>query len=140
MRHHTSAHLLAAIFYNELSVLITGNQLGTEQSRMDFSMENFDKSLMEEVFRKANEAIHEDRHVKIYFLKREDAMKIPGIVKLAGALPPSIDELRIVEIVGIDIQADGGCHVASLKEIGEIVFLKAENKGKSNRRVYYNVR
>ena len=67
-------------------------------------------------------------------------MKIPGVVKLAGALPPDVEVLRIVEIPGIDLQADGGPHVRSLKEIGIIEFVKAENKGKDNRRVYYTVR
>lgn len=140
MRHHTSAHLLAAMFYNELGVLITGNQLGVEQSRMDFSMENFDRQLIEKAFDNANEMIKENRPVKIYYLNREDAMKIPGIVKLANALPPDVEELRIVEISGIDVQADGGCHVRSLSEIGSIELLRMENKGKSNRRVYYGVK
>ena len=66
-------------------------------------------------------------------------MKIPGIVKLAGALPPEVHELRLVEIPGVDLQADGGTHVKSLKEIGKVEFVKAENKGKDNRRVYYTV-
>jgi misacylated tRNA(Ala) deacylase len=149
MRQHTAAHLLAAIMYNDLGLLITGNQLDLDKSRMDFSMENFDKAVIEGVVEKANAAIQRDPVVKIYFLAREDAMKIPGVVKLAAATPPgstgllhfpSVDELRIVEIDGIDIQADGGCHVRSLSEIGSIEFLKAENKGKANRRVYYTVK
>lgn len=147
MRNHTAAHLLASIFYNELNVLITGNQLDVDQSRMDFSMENFDRSLIEKVFQKANEEIHKNHVVKSYFMKREDALKIPGIIKLAAAGPqgndlthfPNTPELRIVEIEGIDIQLDGGCHVNSLKEIGKIEFMKAENKGKNNRRIYYTI-
>jgi Ser-tRNA(Ala) deacylase AlaX len=140
MRQHTAAHLLAAIMYNDLGLLITGNQLDVDKSRMDFSMENFDKAVIEGVVEKANAAIKRNPAVKTYFLRREDAIKIPGIVKLAGALPPSVDELRIVEIEGMDIQADGGCHVHSLSEIGVIEFLKADNKGKSNRRIYYTVK
>jgi Ser-tRNA(Ala) deacylase AlaX len=66
-------------------------------------------------------------------------MEIPGVVKLAAALPPDVKMLRIVEIEGIDRQADGGCHVRNLKEIGAIEFLKAENKGKRNRRVYFKL-
>ena len=64
-------------------------------------------------------------------------MKIPGVVKLAAALPPSIKELRIVEIPGIDTQADGGTHVKNLKEVGQIELMKLENKGKNNRRIYF---
>ncbi|MBS3051671.1 MAG: alanyl-tRNA editing protein [Candidatus Aenigmarchaeota archaeon] len=113
---------------------------GTEQSRIDYSMETMDMDAINKAFENANEEIKKDRAVKVYSLEREEAMKIPGVVKLANALPPSVDVLRIVEIDGVDIQADGGCHVRSLKEIGEIIFLKAENKGKNNRRIYYTLR
>ena len=140
MRNHTSAHLLSSIFYTRLGVLVTGNQIGTEQSRIDYSMETMDMDAINKAFENANEEIKKDKAVKIYSLAREEAMKIPGVVKLANALPPSVDMLRIVEIDGVDIQADGGCHVRSLKEIGEICFLKAENKGKNNRRIYYTLR
>jgi len=70
-------------------------------------------------------------------MPRDEALKMPGMVKLAGALPPSVQELRIVSIEGVDTQADGGTHVKSLKEIGTIELLKMENKGKDNRRMYY---
>ncbi len=79
--------------------------------------------------------------MKIYFLRREEALKIPGIVKLAEREPPPGEEWRIVEIEGIDIQADGGPHVANTREIGgEIVFLKSESRGKDKKRVYYTVK
>lgn len=139
MRNHTSAHLVSSVFYHELHVLVTGNQVGIEQTRVDYSLEVMDMDAIKRCFEKVNEEISKDRHVKIYSLQREDAMKIPGVVKLANALPPSIDVLRIVEIEGADIQADGGCHVRSLKEIGRIEFVKAENKGKNNRRVYFKL-
>ena len=73
-------------------------------------------------------------------MKREEALKIPDTVKLANKMPPDVEILRIVEIEGIDRQADGGCHVNSLKEIGKIEIIRVENKGKSNRRVYYDVK
>jgi misacylated tRNA(Ala) deacylase len=69
-------------------------------------------------------------------LPREQAMKIPGVVKLANAFPPSVKELRIVEIGDVDTQADGGPHVKNTSEVGKLVFLRAENKGKNNRRLY----
>jgi len=77
--------------------------------------------------------------VKIYSLPREEALKIPGIVKLAGAMPPEVTELRIVDIPGIDIQADGGTQVKNTSEIGEISLVSVENKGKNNRRMYYTI-
>lgn len=139
MRMHTSAHLLSAIFYNKLGAKITGNQIDFDKSRIDFSLESFDRALIESLIEEANRIIEKDAQIKIYFLKREEALKIPGLVKLAEAQPPDVETLRIVEIEGIDIQADGGCHVSRLKEIGKIVLLKLENKGKANRRIYYRV-
>src|SRR3989344_3101065 len=87
----------------------------------------------------ANKLVQTDAPVKVSYMKREDALKIPDMVKLANKMPPNVGTLRIVEIEGIDRQADGGCHVKSLKEIGKIELLKVENKGKDNRRLYYMV-
>jgi len=140
MRMHTAAHLLISIFNKESNVLITGNQISEEQTRIDFNMENFDRNKIMQYIETANQIIKQDIPVKTYYLPREEAMKIAGVVKLAGALPPNVHTLRIVEIPGIDIQADGGTHVKSLVEIGTIEFVKAENKGKDNRRVYYTVK
>ena len=139
MRMHTAAHLVSSIFHNKMGALITGNQIDEEKTRIDFNMENFDREKILEYIGVSNEIIKQDLPVKVYFLPREQAMKIQGVVKLAGALPPEVSELRIVEIPGIDLQADGGTHVKSLAEIGTIEFVKAENKGKDNRRVYYTV-
>ncbi|MBI2661313.1 alanyl-tRNA editing protein [Candidatus Woesearchaeota archaeon] len=139
MRMHTTAHLLSAVLHNKSGAMITGGDLDTEKSRIDFSLEDFDRGKLDEYCRLANEIIKNDLPVKVSFMKREEALKIPGMVKLAGALPPEIDEWRIVEIEGVDRQADGGTHVKSLKEIGQIEILKVDNKGKNNRRVYYKV-
>ncbi len=139
MRLHTTAHLLAAIFNTKGKALITGNQIETEKSRMDFNLENFDRSMIDEYFKLANELVQKDAPVKISYMKREEALKIPDMVKLAGKMPPEVETLRIVEIEGIDTQADGGCHVKSLKEIGKIELLGLDNKGKNNRRVYFSV-
>ena len=139
MRMHTAAHVISEVFHKETGALITGNQLGLDHSRIDFSLENFDREKISELFEKANEIVKKDLKVRSYFLPREEAMKIENITKLANVLPPNVKELRIVEIEGFDIQADGGTHVRSTKEIGEIKFLKAENKGKNNRRVYYTL-
>ena len=103
-------------------------------------MENFDREKILKYIEDANNIIKQDLPVKVSYMQREEAMKIPGIVKLAAALPPNVETLRIVEIPGVDLQADGGTHVKSLSEIGTIEFVKAENKGKDNRRVYYTVK
>jgi Ser-tRNA(Ala) deacylase AlaX len=140
MRYHTATHVLCSVFHNEGKALITGNQLDLEQTRIDFNLEEFDREKIDVYVKMANEVLKKNLQVRSYFLMREEAMKIQGIVKLAAALPPQIDELRIVEIGDFDIQADGGTHVNNTLEVGEIEIVKCENKGKSNRRVYFRLK
>lgn len=139
MRMHTAAHLLSNVVNRETGALITGNQIDVDMSRVDFSLEDFDKERMQVYIAKVNELIARDLPVRTYFLKREEALQIPGMIKLAQAMPPVVLELRIVEIGDVDRQADGSPHVARTGEIGRVEFVLAENKGKTNRRVYYTV-
>jgi misacylated tRNA(Ala) deacylase len=139
MRSHTAAHLLASVFHSDLGALITGNQLDLDKTRFDFDLENFDRGRMEACIAKTNELAKKGMNVRSYELPRDEAMKIPGVVKLAGALPPSIAVLRIVEIEGADVQADGGTHVRNTSEIGALEIVKLENKGKTNRRLYFRI-
>lgn len=140
MRLHTAAHILSAVMYRDYGALITGGQVEPDYARDDFSLERFDRSVFEEAIAKVNEITSRDIEVKIYYMDREEALKIPGITKLAEKTPPSYRVLRIVEIPGVDIQADGGPHVKNVREIGEVVLLKVENRGKNKRRVYYTVK
>jgi len=139
MRMHTSAHILSAVVNGETGALITGNQISPDESRVDFNLEDFDKGKMSYYIDKVNEAIGRGLEVKTFFMKREEALANPGFVKLANAMPPSLEMLRIVEIGDVDTQADGGVHVKNTIEIGKVVGLKTENKGKSNRRLYFTV-
>ena len=139
MRSHTAAHVLAALLNTGTGALITGNQLEEDHVRFDFSLEKYDRTILEEYLDKANELFATDIPVKWYELPREEAMKIPGIVKMANAFPPDLPALRIVEIVGVDKQADGGTHVRNLREVGKIELVKTENKGKHNRRIYFKL-
>ena len=139
MRMHTSAHILSSVVNREAGALITGNQISPDESRVDFNLENFDKEKMNYYIDKVNEAVERGLEVKAYFMKREEALANPGFVKLANAMPPSLEMLRIVEIGDVDTQADGGVHVKNTREIGRVVGLKTENKGKSNRRLYFTV-
>jgi misacylated tRNA(Ala) deacylase len=137
MRSHTAAHLFASILCTGTGALVTGNQLEQDKIRFDFNVEKFDPEILKRYVDKANELLKEDIPVKWYELPKEEALKIPGIVKMAEAFPPDLPRLRIVEIVGADRQADGGTHVKNLREVGQIKILKTENKGKQNRRVYF---
>jgi misacylated tRNA(Ala) deacylase len=140
MRLHTAAHLLAAIMYRDYNALITGGQVDYEHAKLDFNLPKTDREIFEAAVEKATKEASKGVQLKIYFLARDEALRMPGVVKLAERMPPEEKELRIVEIPGIDLQADGGPHVKNTNEIGEILLEKIENKGKNQRRVYFNVK
>ncbi len=139
MRAHTAAHIISEVIHKETRALITGNQIGESKIRIDFSLENFNKEMFKQYINAANKIIAQDLPVTIEFLSHEGALQIPEISKLAIGLPESIQQVRIVKIGNFDVQADGGTHVKSTKEIGKLIFLNAENKGKNNRRVYVQI-
>jgi misacylated tRNA(Ala) deacylase len=140
MRSHTAAHVFASLLCEGTGALITGNQINVDRTRFDFSLENYDRTLIEQYIEKANRLFSTAIAVKWYELPREEALQIPGCVKMMDAFPPEVPSLRIVEITGVDKQADGGTHVRTLGEVGQISLLKTENKGRKNRRVYFAIR
>lgn len=143
MKLHTASHILAAILYEKYGALVTGGHISPEQARDDFDLsmvsENW-KKVLEEALHETNNIIKKCIDVKIYWLPREDALKIPGLVKLAEKFPPKVEQIRIVEIPGIDIQADGGPHVKNTCEIGGVKLVKLESKGRRRRRIYYTLK
>ena len=139
MRCHTAAHVLSAIINKETNALITGNNISEDKVRIDFNLENFDRDASKHYTEEANKVIKESHNVKLYLLPREEAFKIPALVKLKKELPATIKTIRIVEIEGVDTQACAGTHVKNTKEIGGIQIIKLENKGKNNRRVYFKL-
>jgi misacylated tRNA(Ala) deacylase len=140
MRSHTAAHVFASLLCTGTGALVTGNQLEEDKVRFDFSLEEFNREIPQIYIDKANEYLDKDIAVKWYTLPREDALRIPGVIKMAQALPPEIPFLRIVEVVGVDMQVDGGTHVKNLSEVGQIELIKVQNKGKYNRRVYFRLK
>jgi Ser-tRNA(Ala) deacylase AlaX len=139
MKMHTTAHILSAVVNRETGALITGNQIAPDESRIDFSLAEFDRQKLSDYVGMANDVVNSGVEVKSYFMSREEALKTPGLVKLANATPPSLEKLRIVKIGDVDTQADGGVHVANTSEIGRVVVTRAENKGKSNRRLHFTI-
>ena len=137
MKLHTACHVLSAVVHKNTGALITGNQIKENEARIDFNLENFDREQIKSFEEEANEVIAKNLPVEIKFLPREEAFKIPSIVKLKNVLPPSIEIIRIIDIKDFDQQACGGTHVKQLGEIGKIKIIKAENKGKNNRRIYF---
>ena len=139
MRYHTAAHVLSGAFFKNLKAKISGNEISIDQGRIDFNLEDFDRSLIEEQVERSNEIINADHLVEVYSLDRAEVEKNPDLTKLAMGLPKKIQTIRIVDIKGFDRQPDGGCHVKSLIEIGKISTKKLVNKGKSNRRLYFTL-
>jgi misacylated tRNA(Ala) deacylase len=138
MRSHTACHILSAVIFQETRAKITGNQIDLTRSRIDFSLDAFDKTKMAEYVDHANEIIKEDHRIETAFLPRAEALSIPDLVRLAMELPDK-EEIRVVRVEGVDAQACGGTHVRSTIEVGGIKLIKAENKGKANRRVYFEL-
>jgi misacylated tRNA(Ala) deacylase len=137
MRYHTATHVLTGVMFNDYGVRVTGNQLTPDKARVDFAFEQFDRAVLEEGFRRSNLLVEHDLAVQIAFVPAAEARARPELFKLETTFPHELPELRLVEIAGFDTQADGGCHVAHLSEIGRLVLTKCENKGKVNRRVYF---
>ncbi len=138
MRSHTACHILSAVIFAGTGAKITGNQIDLTRSRVDFSLEIFDKAKMSEYVEKANEIAARKLPVTTRMISREEALAIPDLVRLAMQVPDR-DMIRTVEIEGIDRQACGGTHVKNTGEVGRIRMIKAENKGKANRRVYFTL-
>ena len=138
MRSHTACHILSAVIFQETGAKITGNQIEQSRSRVDFSLESFDKARMMEYVEKANQIVAERRPVSTRIVSRQEALAIPDLVRLATTVPDR-DMIRVVEIEGVDRQACGGTHVKNTGEVGRIKMIKAENKGKANRRVYFSL-
>lgn len=137
MRYHTATHVLTGVMFKTHGVRVTGNQLTPEKGRVDFAFAEFDRDMLESGFRRSNEILAQHLEVRVSFVSADQARARPEWFKLETAFPHDLPELRLVEIAGFDIQADGGCHVANLAEVGRIVLTKSENKGKANRRVYF---
>ncbi len=139
MRYHTATHVLTGLMFKDYQVRVTGNQLTPDKARVDFAFEQFDREVLEEGFRRANALIAQDLPVRISFVPAAEARARPELFKLETTFRHDLPELRLVDIGGFDVQADGGCHVASLREIGRLRLTKCENKGKANRRVYFEL-
>ena len=139
MRMHSAAHVLAAVIYREIGSLITGNQLGFEESRMDYNVKDFDRNLLQGFEEKANEIVVSALPIAISYIAREEAMKIPEIFRLRDLFPKVISDFRVISIGDYDRQADGGTHVRNTKEIGKIKITRLDNKGAENRRIYFEL-
>jgi misacylated tRNA(Ala) deacylase len=136
MRTHSGLHVLCGVVFRDFGALVTGGNMEPGEARMDFNLPEVPadfKARLEEV---VNTEVSADRRIDVRVLGREEALALPDIIRTQSNLIPADEqEIRIVDIVGLDVQADGGTHVASTKQIGRVTVVKVESKGKANRRV-----
>ncbi|MEV5708205.1 alanyl-tRNA editing protein [Actinoallomurus sp. NPDC052274] len=136
MRTHSGLHVLCGVVFRDYGCLVTGGNMEPGVARMDFNLPEVPPGFKEAVEAACNAEIAADRRIDVKSLPRAEAFAIPDIIRTATNLvPPEVEEVRIVDIVGLDTQADGGTHVASTRQIGRLQVAKIENKGRGFRRV-----
>ncbi len=136
MRTHSGLHLLAGVVFRDFGALVTGGNMEPGVARMDFNLPDIPADFKDRIAQACAVEVAADRAIRVDNLPRAEALAIPDVIRTAtDLLPPDLDIVRIVDIVGLDVQADGGTHVASTAQIGSIDVVKVENKGKANRRL-----
>jgi misacylated tRNA(Ala) deacylase len=136
MRTHTALHALCGVVWRDYGAQVTGGNMEPGSGRMDFEFERMSGDLVDEIEAKVNAELRSARDVKVNVLPREEAFAIPDLIRTKiNLLPPGIAEVRTIEIVGLDLQADGGTHVANTREVGGIRVTGYESKGRINKRI-----
>jgi misacylated tRNA(Ala) deacylase len=136
MRTHSGLHVLCGVVFRDFGALVTGGNMEPLTARMDFNLETVPPGFKETVEEACNAELRLERRIVVRELPREEAFRLPDIIRTATNLvPEDVREVRIVDIVGLDQQADGGTHVASTSQVGRISVVKVENKGKGFRRL-----
>lgn len=136
MRTHTALHVLCGVVFQAFGALVTGGNMGPDKARMDFELEDLNPARVAEIEARANAEIAAGREVRVQTLPRAEAFAIPDLIRTKiNLLPEGITEVRTVEIVGLDLQADGGTHVANTREVGGLRVVGTRSKGKSNKRL-----
>lgn len=141
MRTHTALHILCGIIWAEFQIPVTGGNMEPGKGRLDFPFESMSADLGQRVECRINDEIERAREILVTFLGRDIADSDPALIRTAANLiPREIDPLRVIDIVGLDRQADGGTHVSSTAEVGAVVVTGTESKGKGNKRIRIEVR
>lgn len=137
MRTHTAMHILCGVVWRDYSAAVTGGNMEPLAGRMDFEFERLPPEVIAEIEQKINVEIAAARDVRVKILPRAEAFQIPDLIRTKiNLLPEGITEVRTVEIVGLDLQADGGTHVANTREVGHIRITDYKSKGGINKRLY----
>ena len=141
MRTHTALHALSGIVFSDYGARVTGGNMEPGVARMDFELESISQEFGSGVEEKLNAALAQDRTVHVLFLPRDQALTDPDLIRTKVSLiPDHVDPIRVIDIEGIDRQADGGTHVRSTAEVGTVRVVKTENKGKGFKRMRIELR
>jgi misacylated tRNA(Ala) deacylase len=136
MRTHTAMHILCGVIFRDYGASVTGGNMEPLKGRMDFEFETMRQEFVREIEVKINAEVAAARAIRVKSLPRDEAFQIPDLIRTKiNLLPPGIPEVRTVEIVGLDLQADGGTHVANTREVGRIRIVDYKSKGKTNKRI-----
>lgn len=136
MRTHTAMHILCGVIWNEFRVPVTGGNMEPLKGRMDFAFDPLPDNFARRVEELVNAEIAADRPIEVSFLHRDTALEDEDLIRTkVNLIPESVTEIRVVDIVGLDKQADGGTHVRSTGQVGDFRVVKTENKGKGNKRL-----
>ncbi|MBN1921097.1 MAG: alanyl-tRNA editing protein [Anaerolineae bacterium] len=136
MRTHTAMHILCGVIWRDYGASVTGGNMEPLLGRMDFEFEQMHKDLVQEIEARINAEVAAARPVRVRILPREEAFRIPDLIRTKiNLLPPGITEVRTVELEGLDLQADGGTHVANTREVGALRIVDYKSKGKINKRL-----
>lgn len=137
MRTHTAMHILCGVVWRDYGAQVTGGNMEPLKGRMDFEFERLEKDLVQEIETTINREMARGYEVRVRILPREEAFQIPDLIRTKiNLLPEGINEVRTVELVGLDLQADGGTHVANTTEVGPIRIADYKSKGGINKRIY----
>lgn len=140
MRTHTAMHVLCGVIFRDYGASVTGGDMEPLKGRMDFEFETMQRELVEQIEAAINQEVANARPIQTKILPRELAFQIPDLIRTKiNLLPEGIQEVRVVEIVGLDLQADGGTHVHNTSEVGHIRVLDYKSKGKINKRIYVEI-
>ena len=140
MRTHTALHVLCGTVFRNYGALVTGGDMEPLKARMDFEFESMRGDLVREIEAAVNEEVKQSREIRVRILPREEAFQIPDLIRTKiNLLPEGILQVRTVEIVGLDLQADGGTHVRNTKEVGSIRVVDYKSKGAINKRLYIEI-
>jgi misacylated tRNA(Ala) deacylase len=140
MRTHTALHVLCGTVFRDYGALVTGGDMEPLKGRMDFEFETMRGDLVREIEAAVNKEVKEAREIRVKILPREEAFQIPDLIRTKiNLLPEGIPHVRTVEIVGLDLQADGGTHVRNTNEVGTIRVTDYKSKGAINKRIYIEI-